>query len=81
MKKTIEMALSILAIITTQAQSSKQLYRAFDSLYNQKKYTETIIPLTKAAQMGYAKAQNTLGLLYFTGVGVQKKRSYCMEMV
>jgi TPR repeat protein len=59
-------------INTTEDQSADLAERAV-KLYKEKKYTESIIPLTKSAELGNARAQLLLADMYFEGhPGIQK---------
>ncbi|TAH01778.1 MAG: sel1 repeat family protein, partial [Sphingobacteriales bacterium] len=56
--------------VFSQTTSPKTLYDEFVVLHKAKKYEAAILPLSKAAEQGYARAQYNLGLMYEEGIGV-----------
>lgn len=42
-------------------------------------FTKGIRHLTKSAELGFATAQSTLGMIYFTGIGVRKDRDLAIK--
>lgn len=58
-----------------QTLSPHELFEQHNTLYKEKKYEESLLPLMQAAEKGYVKAQNRLGYMYWEGKNLPKNDS------
>ena len=66
--------------VTVSAEDAQTLTKKGNDAYDRKNYAEAFWCWNKAAEQGYADAQNKLGVSYLNGAGVAKDKAKAFEL-